>query len=104
MNETPPALLRKRKIKSVNPLQLGKMFAVLYGLMGLLLMPIFLVMTAFSSHLANSQRVGMLALGTGFAICAPFIYAVMGFIFGALGALLYNVAAKWLGGIEVEVE
>jgi len=25
----------------------------------------------------------------------------MGFIFGAIGALLYNLFAKWVGGIEL---
>jgi hypothetical protein len=104
MSETPPSLLTKRRIRRFNPLQLGKMLAVLYGLMGLLFVPVFLVMTAFSSQLPRSQRVGMMALGTGFALCAPFLYAAMGFIFGALGALIYNLTAKWLGGIEVEVE
>jgi len=28
----------------------------------------------------------------------------MGFIFGALGAWGYNIIAKWIGGIEVDVE
>jgi hypothetical protein len=34
----------------------------------------------------------------------PVIYAVMGFVFGVLGAWVYNLIAKWIGGIEVEVE
>ena len=34
----------------------------------------------------------------------PFIYEAMGFVFGALDALIYNVVAKWVGGIEVEVK
>ena len=46
----------------------------------------------------------MMAFGFGFAIAAPFLYAAMGFVFGALGASIYNVVAKWIGGIEVEVE
>nr|MBA3273122.1 DUF3566 domain-containing protein [Chthoniobacterales bacterium] len=32
------------------------------------------------------------------------IYGIMGFVLGALSAALYNVIAKWIGGIEVEVE
>jgi hypothetical protein len=61
-------------------------------------------MTAFASHMPNNQRVGIMALGTGFALFMPVLYAVMGFVFGVIGAFIYNVIAKWVGGIEVEVE
>src|SRR3954471_2697095 len=101
---TPPALTTKRIIKRIAPLQLGKMLAILYGIMGLLFLPFFLLMSVFSAQLPSQQRVGMMALGAGFAVAMPFIYAAMGFIFGALGALIYNLVAKWVGGIEVEVE
>ncbi len=93
-----------RRIRRIAPLQLGKMLAILYGIMGLLFVPFFLIMSAVSTQLPPAQRVGMMAFGVGFAIAAPFLYAAMGFVFGALGALIYNVVAKWIGGIEVEVE
>jgi hypothetical protein len=35
---------------------------------------------------------------------APVFYGVFGFIFGALGAFPYSLMAKWLGGIEVQVQ
>lgn len=94
----------KRRIKRIAPLQLGKMLAVVYGIMGLVAIPIFLVMSAVSTQLPADQRVGVLAMGMGFAIFAPLMYAAMGFVAGALGALVYNVVAKWIGGVEVEVE
>jgi hypothetical protein len=28
----------------------------------------------------------------------------MGFVMGAIGAALYNLFAKWIGGIEVQVQ
>jgi hypothetical protein len=100
----PPTLTTKRRIKRIAPLQLAKMLAILYGIMGVIFIPFFLIMTLVASHLPAQQRVGMMALGTGFAIFVPIIYAAMGFVFGALGALIYNLVAKWIGGIEVEVE
>lgn len=42
--------------------------------------------------------------GVGYAIAAPLLYAAIGFLTGALGAALYNLSARWAGGIEVEVE
>jgi hypothetical protein len=43
-------------------------------------------------------------MGIAFAIFAPVFYGVIGFVFGAIGAFLYNIMAKWLGGIEVRLE
>jgi hypothetical protein len=46
---------------------------------------------------------------TGNAYAPPFYYMlglplVMGFLFGWIGALIFNLLAKWTGGIEVTVE
>jgi hypothetical protein len=99
-----PPISTKRTIKRIAPLQLGKMLAILYGIMGLLFIPFFLLIAVFGSRMPGQQRVGFMALGAGFAVFLPLIYAAMGFVFGALGALIYNLVAKWIGGIEVEVE
>jgi hypothetical protein len=48
--------------------------------------------------------VGPLPFGIGFVFVLPFIYAAVGFVLGVLGAAIYNVVAKWIGGIVVEVE
>lgn len=34
----------------------------------------------------------------------PIFYGILGFIMGAIGAALYNLFAKWIGGIEVQVQ
>jgi hypothetical protein len=104
MSNLPPSLVTKRRIKRFAPLQLGKMLAVLYGIMGVLIVPFFLIMSAVSAQLPPEQRAGMMAFGVGFALFIPVMYAAMGFVSGALGALIYNVVAKWIGGIEVEME
>jgi hypothetical protein len=38
------------------------------------------------------------------AILFPILYGLMGFAAGAIGALLYNLFAKWLGGIELQLQ
>ena len=40
----------------------------------------------------------------GMGIFIPIVYDVVGFIFGVIGAALYNLVARWIGGLEVEVE
>jgi hypothetical protein len=103
----------KRRIKRIAPLQAGKMLGVLYGCMGLIFLPIFMlagVAGAFAQHAQQTQGASaapaaltaglMLAVG----IFMPIFYAVFGFIFGIISAAIYNLVARWVGGIEVEVE
>ena len=68
------------------------------------LAPVFLIMSAVSANLPAGQRGVFAMMGVGFALAAPVLYAAMGFIIGVIGAAIYNLVAKWIGGIEVEVE
>ena len=102
MNPSQPAT--RRTLKRVAPLSAGKVLALLYGAMGLIAVPFFLLAAAMTANLPPAQRGIFAIVGTGVAIAAPLLYAVMGFLTGVIGATLYNVVAKWVGGIEVEVE
>lgn len=109
----PPLPTVTRRLKRIAPLQLGKMAACLYGAMGLIAVPIFLVMSAVMAQMPAPQR-GIFALvGVGFAFTIPFLYFALGrslaacnvyAVVGVIGAALYNLLAKYIGGIEVEVE
>ena len=41
-------------------------------------------------------------VGIGAIIIAPICYAILGFIGGLIGAVVYNFAANMMGGIEIE--
>ena len=43
-------------------------------------------------------------LGMFMAVAFPIVLAIMGFITGAIFALIYNLVAGWVGGYEVEFE
>jgi hypothetical protein len=101
----PPQLQRvTRTLKRIAPLKAGIMLAIVYGILSLVFIPFFLMMTAVASRLPPTQRVGMLALGAGFAVFLPVLYAVFGFLGGVVSAFIYNVAAKWVGGMEFDIE
>ena len=99
-----------RKLKRIAPVQLGIVAGVFYALMALILVPFFLlaaVASVFAPHPegSGSMQAGIgIGLGLVFAVLAPILYGAMGFIFGALAGLVYNLVAKWTGGIEFEVE
>jgi hypothetical protein len=71
---------------------------------GLIFVPLFLVMSFVAPKLPPQHRAGMMVFGVGFALFMPVLYAVMGFVSGVIGAGIYNLVAKWMGGIEVDIE
>ncbi len=89
------------------------MLGVLYACMGLIFIPFFAlagVAGAFAQHAHQTQSAAgppaaiMAGMMLGFGIFMPVIYGVMGFIGGIIGAAIYNLTARWIGGIGVEVE
>ena len=99
------------KLKRIAPLQAGKMLAALYGLLSLVVIPFMLLFIGVSSLVARSQGGAgapalplIFGMGLGFMIFMPILYALMGFLFGVIGAFVYNLLAKWIGGFELEFE
>jgi len=93
-----------RTLKSVGVMSFAKMMGCLYAALGLLVVPVFLFAGIIASTTGKQANpfagVGMLVVG----ILALFIYGIMGFILGALMALMYNMLAKWIGGIQFEIQ
>jgi hypothetical protein len=90
-------------IKSVGVLSVAKIMGMIYGCMGLIFAPMFLLIGLMGSALGqrNSPLAGI--FGVGFAVLMPVFYGVIGFIAGLIGALLYNLFARWVGGFELEL-
>ena len=86
-----------QRLSSFSVGQTAKVLGVLYGLMGLIFVPFFLLVAMFSP-----QREG--DLGIGFALALPVLYGVMGFVFTAIGCALYNWVAGMVGGIEIKLD
>lgn len=102
-----------RRIKRVAPLQAGKMLGILHACIGLIFLPIFALAGlagAFAQQSQQAQGAGaapaalVAAMMFGFGIFMPVFYGIFGFIFGVIAAAIYNLIARWIGGIEVEVE
>ena len=75
----------------------GIVFGLFYGIM-------FAVMSAVVGPSKVFPGMGSVeALGVISIIIFPIMFAIMGFICGAIIALLYNIFAKTVGGIQVEL-
>ena len=85
----------KKRLTRVAPLRAGIVLGILYGIGGLIAAPFFLL----AAFMGREGAVGGIVL----AVTFPIIYAVGGFIGGIIAAALYNLVAKWTGGLEFEV-
>lgn len=80
----------KKQIVNVSVFQSSKVMAVLYLVMSI---PAVLIMMIPAVMTGEGFSVLMLVL-------APILYTVFGFIFTALGAWIYNLVARRIGGFE----
>ena len=86
----------KKQIINISILQSSKIFTFLYFLMGFIYTLVGIPMIIF-----GTKPIKVMGL---FYLFGPVFMAVLGFIFFAIFAAIYNVLAKWLGGVEVEVK
>jgi len=81
------------RITRFSILQTGKLLAVLYGFIALILVP-FALLSVLVGHGRESGPFCIMIV----------LYPVLGFIGGVIGAALYNLAAHLVGGLEVGLE
>lgn len=58
------------------------------------------------TSLADDPQTGALGIlfGVGAIIILPIVYGLLGFVGGAIVAWIYNIAARLIGGIELEIK
>lgn len=81
------------------------MGAAVYALLSLLFVPFFLFFALMAPVQEGYGPMGGEWMMSGaFVLLLPFIYAVFGFIGTALAALVYNLVATMMGGLEIDLE
>jgi hypothetical protein len=91
-------------IKSIGVMSVAKIMGAVYAILGLLFAPLFLI-AGLAGSLAGQHANPFGAIGgVIMAVFMPICYGVLGFVFGAIGAFLYNLMAKWIGGIQLEIQ
>ncbi|MFT3806786.1 hypothetical protein [Arenimonas sp.] len=100
-------------VKRVGALSLGKLMGLMYGGIGLLVGAIFGLVSMVGGMAGLAAQEGaegaagagfMAGLGLAAVVIFPIMYGLMGFIGGLLSAVFYNLAARFVGGVELDVE
>lgn len=96
-------------------MSLGKVQGAVSALLGLIIGVItaffwgLTVLLGIASSGQNAEGTGALIgfgllFGVGALILYPIILGIVGFIGGLITALFYNLVARFVGGLEIEVE
>ncbi|HEV8148944.1 MAG TPA: hypothetical protein VGP61_02035 [Gemmatimonadales bacterium] len=91
-------------IRRVEPGSAAKVGGTLYALLGLLVGLLFSLasLAGLGAGLAGSPFA--MIFGIGAIIIMPILYGCFGFIVLFISAALYNLAAKWAGGLVIQAE
>ncbi|MGI9471687.1 MAG: hypothetical protein ACR2NZ_09165 [Rubripirellula sp.] len=104
---TQPYETRTYAVKRIEPISLGMTLGAIYALMGLLFGGLFLFITLLGATVSMEgeapSAIGVVT-GLGGLLLIPIFYGVLGFLFGLIGAVVYNLIARWLGGIRLDLE
>ena len=97
-------------VRRVGPGSAFKIGLVLYGIIGLLLGIVMACVSMVAGSLGGlgqsavpGARVLGLGMGLGAIIVFPLLYGVIGGVFAAIGAAIYNLVAGWVGGLEIDI-
>lgn len=80
----------KKRLKRVDPLSLALNSIVLYAFLGVVVAVVALISPARGTNPI-------------FAFLAVIVYPLIGFLGSLIGAWLYNLVARWTGGVLVEL-
>lgn len=99
-----------QRITQIGVLSAAKVYGIIAGTFGLLIGVFVSLFSMLGAGMAMMSEAGSgggfmgLLFGAGAIVVLPLFYGVLGFVAGAIQALIYNLAARYIGGIEVRIE
>lgn len=96
-------VLSVAKIYGLLTFVMGLIIGVIYGLF-LILFGAAMSAIAPSGDAALAGGVSTVVIGVAMMIGFPIMYGIMGFVGGAISAVIYNIASGLIGGIKFELE
>lgn len=92
------------KVKRLDVISVANISGILYAIMGLFGGLMLAFVSMFDAAFAGEYD--PLGFGLGFfsILILPIVYGAIGWVSGVITAALYNLLARWTGGIKVELE
>ena len=96
--------MKKHRILQIPPVRFGIILGLIVGFIAVLAVPFLLLAGAAVARLEQpAHGISWLFYGGGVAVM-PIATAVAGFLTGVFLAMVYNLAVRWTGGIEIVID
>ena len=92
------------RIRRFGIMKTATVVAVMYMLIVAVFVVPFLLIALVARRATDPVRWAASVASSSCGFAAIFIYGFLGWVFTAIAAAVYNLAARWVGGIEVQVE
>ena len=95
-----------RTIKKIDPISYGLIAGLIMAFFGFIAFLFIFLIGTFGGMAAGAgtEGLGMMGgLGVAGLIIAPIMYGIFGFVFAALGAVVFNIASGITGGVKVDI-
>ncbi|KPJ59238.1 MAG: hypothetical protein AMJ46_12115 [Latescibacteria bacterium DG_63] len=102
-------MVLRKVVKRVGVVSCGKILGAIYAAFGLLAGALFSIFSIFGAVLGAGGNdfpgplIGLF-FGIGAIFILPIMYGIMGFVGGAITAIVYNAVAGFAGGLELDLE
>ena len=91
------------RLQSMGVMSVARTMAVIQGAISLVFAPIMIIGALAGAFVGQgAERLSSLLL-VGLAVLLPLVYAGMGFLMGAVMAVVYHLVAGKFGGIEMHL-
>ena len=91
-------------IKRIEPFQCAKVVGTIYAILGFIVGLLFTLFARMGAGALGTLPFGGAIFGIGAVVLVPLVYGCIGFIMSLIMAAIFNLAAKWMGGLEIQVE
>lgn len=93
-------------VKSVGAVSLAKVFGALYVILGFGFGCLFALFSVLGGSMSESEvgPVGGAIFGLGAIVIAPVAYGIIGFLGTLFMALMFNLVAGLVGGVEIHID
>lgn len=92
------------ELKSIGVISCAKVLGLMYAVMGLVLGGLISLISLLGAAVSTHGGIQGMLFGVGAIIFLPIFYGVLGAIGGLLFALLYNLVARFSGGLELDLK
>lgn len=92
-------------VKRIGPGSAFKVGLVVYAFLGLIVGALVSLIALVGASFAREAQIPFAGVlfGVGAVIVFPILYGILGGVMAAIGALIYNLAARVVGGLEIDI-